>query len=319
MDHTADPSVDTHDTEKLMRGVAAGLVAGGYAAPAYRAVMESRVTPGSGLSSSAALVVGLAGVHAVLAGETPSPLDIAKAGQHAENHYMHKPSGLMDQTASAVGGTIAIDFADPAEPRYTAIHLDIGATDTTLVVVASGGSHADLTEHYAAIPREMHAVAASLGVSNLVETSREALSRKLAAVRTEAGDRAVLRAFHFFDEQERVSALRKAAEERRFDRALEIMNESGASSWTLLQNIRPDGHEREQPLALALYLTRAFLARHGRAGACRVHGGGFAGTILAAIPTAHLEEYRSTMTETFGEGSVMELHIREAGVIAATL
>ncbi|MCG8478009.1 MAG: galactokinase, partial [Spirochaetales bacterium] len=128
-----------------------------------------------------------------------------------------------------------------------------------------------------------------------------------------------LRAFHFFDEQDRVSELAKAAAERRFDRALAIMNASGESSWKLLQNIRPDGREREQPLALALYLTRSFLDRHGEVGACRVHGGGFAGTILAAIPTDHLDEYRRTMTGVFGERSVMELAIREAGVIAATL
>ncbi len=319
VDYEADRVVDTHDTERLMRGVAAGLVDAGFATPPYRAVMDSRVTPGSGLSSSAALVVGLAGVHAVLSGQSPSALDIARAGQYAENHYMDKPSGLMDQTASAVGGAVAIDFADSSEPHYTRLQLDIGATGNTLVVVNSGGSHADLTGHYAAIPREMRAVAAAVGASNLVETSREALSLRLNDVRTEVGDRAVLRAFHFFDEQDRVSELAKAAEDRRFDRVLEIMNASGDSSWMLLQNIHPDGYEREQPLAVALYATRAFLNRYGSTGACRVHGGGFAGTILAAIPTDRLEEYRTMMTEIFGEHSVMELHIRDEGVITATL
>ena len=309
----------SHDTERLMAGVAAGLRNYNHAAPAYQAAMDSRVTPGSGLSSSAALEVALAGTHAALAGTELDPVVAARSGQFAENHFMNKPSGLMDQMASAIGSAVAIDFADPESPRYHRLELDFRGHGQRLVVVNTGGSHADLTDQYAAVPREMHAVAQVLGVETLSRTNRRELLAHLDRVREATGDRAVLRAFHFFDEQDRVSALVDAVDSRLNERVLRAMNESGVSSWTLLQNVYAEGHVTEQPVALALEVTRTYLAARGALGACRVHGGGFAGTILAVIPEELVPEYHHVMSRGFGDGSVMELRIRPRGMMSADL
>lgn len=305
-----------HDTERLMAGVAAGLRDLGEDAPAYRAAMDSRVTPGSGLSSSAAMEVALGAVHAALSDNSElDPVRIARAGQYAENTFMGKPSGLMDQMASAVGNAVAIDFADPAAPRYHQLTLDFGAHGQRLVVVNTGGSHADLTDHYAAVPREMHAVARELGVATLRDTSRRELLAHLSQVRDAVGDRAVLRAFHFYDEEERVLALIDAIDSRLFDRVLKQMTESGTSSWTLLQNVHAEGLTSDQSIAVALEITRSYLAARGASGAYRVHGGGFAGTILSVIPEDLLHEYHHVMNRAFGDGSVIELHVRPQGVL----
>jgi galactokinase len=308
-----------HDTPRLMRGVAAGLTEAGLSAPAYNAVVESRVAPGSGLSSSAAFEMTLAGVHAALDEYDLDPVVAARVGQFAENRYMGKPSGLMDQMASAIGGAVAIDFAEPDRPRYHRLDLDFRSQSLCLFVVNTGGSHADLTEHYAAVPREMRAVAAALGVETLNLTTRRELLAHLSKVREAAGDRAVLRAFHFFDEQDRVSTLIDAVDSRLGDRVLHAMIESGTSSWTLLQNVYPGDSIADQSLAVALQVTRTYLAARGATGAYRVHGGGFAGTILAAIPESLADEYRTAMDRAFGAGSALELSIRSAGLVTAPL
>lgn len=308
-----------HDTARLMRGVAAGLTEFGMSAPAYNAVVESRVAPGSGLSSSAAFEMTLAGIHAALDEYDIDPVVAARVGQFAENRYMGKPSGLMDQMASAIGGAVAIDFAEPDHPRYHRLDLDFRAQSLSLFVVNTGGSHADLTEHYAAVPREMRAVAEALGVATLNLTSRRELLSHLSKVRQAAGDRAVLRAFHFFDEQDRVSTLIDAVDSRLGDRVLHAMVESGTSSWTLLQNVHPGDSVADQSLAIALEVTRTYLAARGASGAYRVHGGGFAGTILAAVPQSLADEYRHAMDRAFGNGSALELSIRSAGLITAPL
>jgi galactokinase len=311
-----DNSTYSHDTERLMAGVAAGLRRQDHSAPAYSAVMESRVAPGSGLSSSAALEVALAAIHGALSGEEIDPVAAARAGQFAENQFMNKPSGLMDQMASAVGGTVGIDFADPGRPRYHRLSLDFHSHGQRLVVVNTGGSHADLTDQYAAIPREMGQVASELGVSTLSETSRKELLSHLGRIRSTLGDRAVLRAFHFFDEQDRVSAMIDAVDSRMHDHVLQLMQASGASSWTLLQNVAAEGAVREQPIALAVEVTRTYLAARGASGVARVHGGGFAGTMLAVIPEEVIQEYHHVMSRAFGEGSVTELAIRPQGMLA---
>ncbi|MFW5694744.1 MAG: galactokinase [Alkalispirochaeta sp.] len=323
---TADLSSDTpedfgssHDTERLMAGVAAGLRQQGYRAPAYVAIMDSRVAPGSGLSSSAALEVALAAVHGALSEEAIDPVAAARSGQYAENRFMHKPSGLMDQMASAVGGTVGIDFADPANPRYHRLGLDFRSHGQRLVVVNTGGSHADLTDQYAAIPQEMSAVAAALGVSTLSETSRKELLSHLGTVRVSLGDRAVLRAFHFFEEQDRVSAMIDAVDSRMYDRVLQLMQASGTSSWTLLQNVAAEGATRDQPIALAVEVTRTYLTARGASGVARVHGGGFAGTMLAVIPEELIQEYHHIMSRVFGEQSVTELSIRPQGMLSTQL
>ncbi|HKK48204.1 MAG TPA: galactokinase family protein, partial [Alkalispirochaeta sp.] len=181
--NAAERSTFSHDTERLMAGVAHGLQRQGYTTPGYVAMMDSLVAPGSGLSSSAALEMALVAVHGGLSSEEIDPVAAARAGQHAENHFMDKPSGLMDQMASAVGGTVGIDFADPDNPRYHRLGLDFHSHGQRLVVVNTGGSHADLTDQYAAIPHEMKAVASALGASTLSETSRKELLSHLGTVR----------------------------------------------------------------------------------------------------------------------------------------
>ncbi|MEX2442919.1 MAG: galactokinase family protein [Alkalispirochaeta sp.] len=316
---TPDDASYSHDTERLMAGVAAGLRRQDYSAPAYSAVMESRVAPGSGLSSSAALEIALVAIHCGLSREDIDPVTAARVGQYAENRFMNKPSGLMDQMASAVGGTVGIDFADPHQPRYHRLGLNFHSHGQRLVVVNTGGSHADLTDQYAAIPREMKDVASALGVTTLSQTSRKKLLSHLGTVREALGDRALLRAFHFFEEQDRVSAMIDAVDSRMHDHVLQLMQASGISSWTLLQNVAAEGAVREQPIALAVEVTNTYLAARGASGVARVHGGGFAGTMLAVIPEELIDEYHRIMSRAFGDNSVTELTIRQQGMLATTL
>lgn len=315
----AHPDRMSHDTERLMLGVAEGLAQRDLPAPPYWGCMESRVLPGSGLSSSAALEVALAGVHGALAGVNISPLEAALAGKYAENTHMNKPSGLMDQLASALGGMNAIDFIDPEAPRIHRMEVDFSRTNHTLVVVHTGGSHADLTDDYASIPREMKAVAKALEAETLSETSRKDLLAHLSSLRAQAGDRAVLRALHFFAEQDRVSAFADAADSRKTTELLRIINESGDSSTGLLQNITAGGAWQDQSLGLGIALTRSYLEQRQATGACRVHGGGFAGTMLAIIPDDLLPEYSHALERAFGEGAVVPLEIRPQGLMAAQL
>ncbi len=314
----ATPGTADHDTEKLMLGIREGLLKQDLPAPGYQAFMASSVLPGSGLSSSAALEVALAGVHATLSGSEISPLQAARAGQYAENHFMKKPSGLMDQYASALGGMQAIDFADPRAPRVHEIEIDFSESNHRLMVVNTGGSHADLTDAYGEISREMHAVAEALGARTLAETDRRKLLANLTAVRRTIGDRAVLRALHFFEEQDRVLSFADAADSRLNHDILELMTESGDSSIRLLQNVHT-GSATDQSLALGIELTRTYLRQRGAVGACRVHGGGFAGSMLVAIPEDLVHEYRVAMHRAFGEDSVIPLEIRRQGLISAKL
>lgn len=313
---TADP--DAHDTERLMLGVVEGLARYGFHAPGYRACMDSSVLPGSGLSSSAAVEIALVGVHGALSGEDIPPLRAALVGKYAENHYMRKPSGLMDQLASALGGMHAIDFSDPDAPLIHRIEVDFTSTNHHLAVVNTGGSHANLTEQYGAVSREMHAAAQALGVRNLAETDRKQLLAHLSVVRKKAGDRAVLRALHFFEEQNRVFSFVDAADSRLNQTILHLMTESGDSSARLLQNVHT-GSARDQALALGLELTRTYLHQRGATGAFRVHGGGFAGTMLVVIPEDLMDEYRTAMQRAFGEGAFMPLQIRQQGLVTASL
>ena len=318
VDSRTDTDSEIHDTERLMLGLREGLQRHDLPVPGYRACMDSTVLPGSGLSSSAALEMALAGVHGALADTTIPPLGAALAGRYAENNYLHKPSGLMDQLASALGGMNALDFADSEAPRIHRIELDFDETNYQVMVVNTGGSHADLTDYYAAVSAEMHAVARELGVSHLAETGRKQLLAHLTSTRQATSDRAVLRAFHFFEEQERVSAFIDAADSRYILEILELMRESGDSSIRLLQNIHT-GSPQDQALALGIELTRTYLRQRGAVGAYRVHGGGFAGTMLAVIPADLAGEYRTAMHRAFGDGSVIPLHIRQSGMSAARL
>ena len=324
---------ETGTTEGLIRGIAAELHRRGCSVGGFSANAESTVLPGSGLSSSAAVEVLIGCILDSLYGEGKrSPLEIAQIGQYAENVYFGKPCGLMDQTACATGGAVAIDFSDAANPAVKRISFDLAAAGYALCVVNTGGSHADLTPDYASIPIEMKSAAAFFGKSVLREIDKETLLSRAAEIRKVLGDRALLRSIHFFDENERVEAMTGAllemenadtSEEKKaaFYRYLELINESGDSSWKLLQNVYSLNSSASQGITTALALTKEFFKRQKLSGeynsacygACRVHGGGFAGTIQAYIPLDAVDEYRCWIEKVFGADSVTPLRIRQTG------
>lgn len=247
-----------------------------------------------------------------LGGMQVPPVEIAKIGQRAENEYFGKPCGLMDQTASAVGGIVAIDFADPAAPGVKRIEYDFAEKGCDLVVVNTGGSHADLTSDYAAIPTEMKAAAAVLGAGCMREVDPVALVARGPEIRKACGDRAFLRALHFVAENERVVAMVDALEAEDLGAYLKLVRKSGRSSWELLQNCYSTSMPAEQGLPVALALSADFI---GRRGAWRVHGGGFAGTIQAYLPKNYSAGYAELMVRYFGPGSVIPISVRSQGAM----
>ncbi|MDR2952590.1 MAG: galactokinase [Treponema sp.] len=311
-------------TESLVRGIAAEFKRRGYAVGGFSANADSAVFAGSGLSSSAAIEVLLGRIFDSLYGEGKlSPLEIAQIGQIAENTYFGKPCGLMDQTACAAGGAIIIDFADAASPLVKQVNFDLATLGYALCVVSTGGSHVDLTADYASIPVEMKGVAAFFGKSVLRELDKETVLSRASEIRKTLGDRALLRAIHYFDENDRVDAMtaalvemdgaQAAAKPQALGKFLDLVNESGDSSWELLQNVysRP----QEQGVSAALALSKDFLRRTKLKGAARVHGGGFAGTIQAYLPLDAVDAYRAAIEPVFGAGSVTVLRIRSLGAI----
>jgi galactokinase len=313
-------------TESLVRGIAAELARRGSGIGGFSANAASTVLPGSGLSSSAAVEVLFGRIFDCLYGEGKrSSLEIAQIGQIAENTYFGKPCGLMDQTACATGGAVAINFADAARPVVQQINFDLAAAGYALCVVNTRGSHADLTPDYAAIPAEMKAAAAFFGKSVLGELDRETVLAGAADLRKAAGDRALLRAIHFFDENLRVDAMSAAladmdmaegeAKQRALNRYLDLVNESGDSSWELLQNVYAPHSPAAQGVSVALALSRDFFSSQKLRGACRVHGGGFAGTIQVYLPLDAVISYTARLEAVFGAGSVTVLRIRPLGSV----
>lgn len=301
---------EKNTTAALIRGVAAGFVERGFGVRGFDAYVTSTVLPGSGLSSSAAfeVMLGTAMNHLFSCGL--DAVAIAQIAQFAENVYFGKPCGLMDQMASSVGGCVAIDFADPAAPVVTPVDFDFSACGHALCIIDSGASHADLTDEYAAIPAELHAVCALFGKDVLRQVPETEFYARLSEVRQAAGDRAALRAIHVYEENRRVAAEVDALRRGDFQRFLRVVNESGFSSQNLLQNVIPAGATTRQEVALALGLARHLL---GGRGACRVHGGGFAGTIQAFVPEDMLASFRSSMEAVLGKGSCHVLSIRPWG------
>jgi galactokinase len=308
---------ETGTTAALVRGIAAELSRRGTEIGGFTANAASTVLPGSGLSSSAAVEALFGKIFDSLYGEGKrSALELAQIGQIAENTYFGKPCGLEDQTACAFGGAVAIDFGDPLQPLVRQIGFDPEAEGYALCVVDTHGSHADLTPDYAAIPAEMQAVARLFGKEVLREITLEQVLDRAAAIREAAGDRALLRAIHFFNENRRVDAQLAALENRDIDRFLSLVNQSGYSSSELLQNIYSPKQPAEQGISTALALTRNFIAVEAVGkGACRVHGGGFAGTIQAYIPLDRMAAYRRCMEGVFGAGAVTALRIRPVGAV----
>ena len=272
---------ERNTTAALVRGMAAQFIRRGAALTGLDVRVTSQVPVGSGLSSSAAFEVLLGRVFSGLCcGGSVSPEDIARMGQTAERDYFGKPCGLMDQMASSVGGLVYMDFADPVHPAMERIDCDLGASGYGLFIVDSGADHADLTADYAAIPAELEQVCRVFGAEVLRQVGETEFYRRLPEVRAAAGDRAVLRAIHVFDENRRAAAEAEALRKGDFPAFLALVNASGASSWQYLQNVT-SGDPRQQALAVTLAVCRCAL---GGQGAVRVHGGGFAGTALAFVP-----------------------------------
>jgi len=263
---------------------------------------------GSGLSSSAAFEVLTGSILNALYNDAAlAPAELAMIGQVAENVHFGKPCGLMDQMASALGGVITIDFRHPKAPEVRKLEVDFAAEGWSLCIVNTHGDHSDLTPEYAAIRQEMNQVASAFGRTVLRDVPEAAFYDELPSLSGRVSHRALLRAIHFFEENHRVDAMVSALEEGRLRTYLDLVNASGQSSAQFLQNVYSLQRLDQQPLPLALALTETFLAGEG---ACRVHGGGFAGTIQAYVPLNRRREYAKTMEAVFGPGSVIELTVR---------
>ena len=303
----------THSAS-LIRGIAEGFRAKGCDVGGFDAYTASDVLRGSGLSSSAAFEMGVA---IILNTEYGCGLDapaLARICQFAENTYFGKPSGLLDQLTSAVGGVIFADFADPAEPQIEKIHADGLLPDgMSLCVTDTRGSHSELTGEFAAIRQEMEQVAACLGKPVLGQVREADFWQALPALRTACGDRAVLRAIHYFEENARALAQRNALQQKQFAVFARLVLESGRASFALCQNVYCATDVRHQGLSVALALSQSIL--QGSAGAWRMQGGGFAGTIQAYVPHDLLARYHDQIERVFGAGSCYILRLREQGAV----
>jgi galactokinase len=305
-------------TSALIRGIAAGFRKHGFKTGGFNACLHSQVLPGSGLSSSAAVEVILATIFNTLFNrDQVKPETLAKIGQFAENEYFGKPCGLMDQMACAVGGIVGIDFKDASKPRVKKIKVDFDKFGYVLIVVNTGGSHADLTADYAAVPAEMKEVARALGKSVCRELNMRQLLSSVGKLRSSLSDRSILRAYHFLTENQRVNDQIRALEKQDFEKFLSLFNDSGASSFRWLQNIYSPKNVKEQGLTLALALTEYFI-RQTEKGACRIHGGGFAGTILVLLQRNLVDRYKALIEPVFGKESVSVLSIRNWGTTCLT-
>lgn len=302
---------EKNSSASLIRGVANGFAKNGYKIGGFRAYTTSNVMKGSGLSSSAAfeVLVGTILSHLYNDGQI-SPVKIAQISQYAENVYFGKPSGLMDQMASSVGGFIAIDFKDTDSPVIESIPCKFDQYGHALCIVDAKGDHADLTDEYASIPNEMKKIASFFGCEHLRDLALADIMLNLNELRTTFGDRAVLRAIHFFHENERVDKLVHALKVGCFEDFLSSVKESGDSSFKYLQNIYANSDITHQCLSIALNVAEASLHRKG---ACRVHGGGFAGTIQAFVPLELLQQFKMNTEKIFGTNSCHVLTVRPVG------
>ena len=302
---------EINTTAALIRGVAARFHQLGCDIKGFDVYMESTVLPGSGLSSSAAFEVLMGTIinHLFFENKVDMP-QIAMIGQYAENVFFGKPCGLMDQMASAVGGMVTIDFADPQKPEIRKVDFDFSACNHALCIIDTRASHAELTDEYAAITRELKAISGYFGKEVLRQVEESAFYEAIPSLREQFGDRAVLRAIHFFEENARVSRQVAALEANDFDSYLGLMKESGHSSYMNLQNVIPTGATCHQEVGLALALCRKLL---GGRGGYRVHGGGFAGTVQAFVPNDMLDAFRSGIDAVLGAGACHVLSIRPHG------
>ena len=302
---------EINSTPALIRGVAARFAQLGCEVKGFDAYCESTVLPGSGLSSSAAyeVLIGTIINHLFFGGKVSQP-EVAMIGQYAENVFFGKPCGLMDQTASAVGGLVTIDFADKDHPDIRPVKFDFATCCHALCIIDTRADHADLTDEYAAVPGELKAICAHFGKEVTTEIGEEEFYAAIPALREKCGDRAVMRAIHEYNENRRVPQQVAALEQGDFDTFLRLTKESGFSSWMYLQNVIPAGYVKQQAMAVALGLCEHYLM--GR-GAYRVHGGGFAGTVQAFVPNDILDSFVKGIDAALGEGACHVLSIRPQG------
>ena len=312
------PSDKMAGTIDLTKGMLAGFQEMGYQIGGFDAYITSNVISSAGVSSSASYEMLICSMLNTMFNE--GKMDVvtyAHIGKYAENKFWNKASGLLDQMACAVGGLITIDFKNPEAPVVEKIDFDFGAQDHSLMIVNTGKGHADLSADYSSVPNEMKKVAQYFGKEVCAEISEEEVIANLAKVRAFAGDRSVMRAFHFFEENKRVEQEVKALRENDFAAFLEGITASGNSSWKWLQNVYTTADVQEQGISIALALTELFIAKKGR-GACRVHGGGFAGVIMAMIPNDLVDEYTEYIENAIGEGNVYRMSIRPHGAICVS-
>ncbi len=302
-------------TEDLIKGLLNGFRESGCKIGGFDAVITSSVISSAGVSSSAAFEMLLCSMlNTLFNGGRMGAVDCAHIGQYSENHYWNKASGLLDQMACAVGGLITIDFFEPQAPKVEKIEFDFAAQNHSLIIVNTGRGHADLSADYSSVPAEMKKVAQFFGKEVCAQITEEQVLGHLAEVRAYAGDRSVLRALHFFEENKRVDAEVAALKEGRFDDFLANITSSGNSSWKWLQNCFTETAVQEQGITIALALTELFIAKKRR-GACRVHGGGFAGVILAVLPDDLVDEYVEMIDKALGAGNAYRMSIRPYGAI----
>ena len=308
-----------YTSEALVKGIAAKMKENGHKIGGFDACIEGRVPKGSGLSSSASFEVLIGAILNELFNDGKmSAVENAIIGQWSENNFFGKPCGLMDQTACSVGGLITIDFKDPANPVVKEVDFDFVATGFSLVITDVGGGHDDPASQaeYASLPTEMKAVAAQLGAKVLREVTLEQIVEKIPEIRKVTGDRAILRAYHFQGDNQRVADQVAALENNDFDAFLKMVVESGYSSYMYNQNIFDVVHKDEQVVSLGLALSEMILKGSG---AWRVHGGGFGGTIQAFVPQNKLDEYVRTLEHVYGEGKCHKLFIRSKGSVKLDL
>lgn len=307
-------------TKALIKGVLKGMKEEGYAVGGFDCYLTSNVIVGAGLSSSAAFENALGTVinHLYNDGKI-NAIEIAKASKFAENVYFGKPCGLLDQMASSVGGLINIDFKDVENPDVKKIDVDFSSFGYSLCIVDVHASHADLTPEYAAIPQEMKSVAEFFGQTHLRNVNPEDFYANIAKIREVCSDRSVLRAYHFFEEEENVQNLVKKLEQKDFPGFLHFVKASGNSSYKFLQNIYSLKNPEKQSVSIALAFSQKYLETQKGSkdskGVCRVHGGGFAGTIQAFVKDQYVQEYKENIEGIFGKDSCHVLKVRQCGSI----
>ncbi|MCH3972409.1 MAG: galactokinase [Oscillospiraceae bacterium] len=307
---------EANTSQSLIRGLANWFVEKDYPVGGFDAYTTSQVLSGSGISSSAAfeVLIGTA-MNALFCGGEESPMRIAQAGQYAENVYFGKPSGLMDQAASSIGGFVSIDFGDVEHPKAEKVDFDLNSCGYTLCIIDTHASHADLTSDYAAIPQESRQVAAYFNKKVLHDVPEPIFYQNIPQLREKLGDRPVLRAMHFYAEDRRAQEEAFALRHGDFERFKRLVRESGASSFMYLQNIYSAEHWKRQAVSVTLGLIEHFANRHAQrdAFAWRVHGGGFAGTVQAFVPQKWIADFTESMNAWLGEGSCHLLRVRPVG------